>query len=79
MSEHAPAGIEPQEVDEQRYAELRIVADDAMLRSRAPGDERCDTCRYYLEASADLSYCWHPNLRILVAGDWWCQWWSDDS
>jgi hypothetical protein len=20
--------------------------------------------------------CWHPKLRSLVGGDWWCQWWD---
>jgi len=31
---------------------------------------------YYLENTADISYCWHPKLRILVGGTWWCQWWE---
>jgi hypothetical protein len=79
MSEPAHRRLDPQEVDEHLYMELRVLADDAMLRARAPGDERCGSCRYYLEAAADLSYCWHPELRILVGSDWWCQWWDDDS
>ena len=31
---------------------------------------------YYLENTADVSYCWHPKLRILVGENWWCQWWE---
>ena len=23
-----------------------------------------------------ISYCWHPKLRILVGAEWWCQWWD---
>lgn len=66
---------QPQEIDEQRYMELQIVADEAMLRAHAQSEDRCLTCRYYLEPEADLSYCWHPDLRLLVGGHWWCQWW----
>ncbi len=66
----------PQAVDEQRHLEFRIVADHAMLRGRPIGEQRCDGCGYYLEPDADLSYCWHPEVRILVGRDWWCQWWG---
>jgi hypothetical protein len=67
---------EPKEIDETRSMELRILADNAVLRGKPSGDERCDNCVYYLEETADLSYCWHPKLRILVGADWWCQWWE---
>jgi len=23
-----------------------------------------------------ISSCWHPKLRVLVGGQWWCQWWE---
>ena len=68
--------VEPQEIDEQRYMDLHIVADSAMLRGRPQGEMACSNCRYYLEPEADVSYCWYPKLRILVGGDWWCQWWD---
>ena len=40
------------------------------------GNEKCDNCLYYLEPTADISYCWHLKLRILVGAEWWCQWWE---
>ena len=30
-----------------------------------------------LENTAEISYCWHQKLRILVGGEWWCQWWEE--
>ena len=75
MSDHATAQPEPEEIDEKISLELRILSDDAHLKGRATGDERCDNCISYLEPTADISYCWHPKLRILVGADWWCQWW----
>ena len=30
----------------------------------------------YIEPDQKISYCWHPKLRILVGGQWWCQWWE---
>ena len=76
MSEHNPRALEPQDIDEQRYLELRVVADSAVLRRRPQSNEGCGNCRYYLEPDSDVSYCWHPKLRILVGDDWWCQWWD---
>jgi hypothetical protein len=29
-----------------------------------------------MNPDAKISYCWHPKLRILVGGPWWCQWWE---
>ena len=69
---------EPQEIDEQVSMALRILSSDAHLKGRATGAERCDNCQYYLEPTADISYCWHQKLRILVGADWWCQWWDGD-
>jgi hypothetical protein len=76
MSEHGIAPSEPEEVDERLSLELRVLSTSARLRSRPTGDMRCEGCRYYLEPSAQLSYCWHHSLRILVGADWWCQWWE---
>jgi hypothetical protein len=67
---------EPKEIDEHRSVELRILAEDAVLRAKPNGDERCQNCLYYLNSDEELTYCWHPKLRILVGGDWWCQWWE---
>jgi len=66
----------PKPIDETRSLELRHLADDAVLRAVPNGEERCSDCLYYLNPDDELSYCWHPKLRILVGGVWWCQWWE---
>jgi hypothetical protein len=68
---------EPTEQDEQRNQELMHLAKDAVLRGRPSGDEKCANCLYYTDTSEEISYCWHPKLRILVGGPWWCQWWEE--
>ena len=67
---------EPKEIDEQNAMKLRHMAEDAVLKSVPYGDEDCKTCLYYLDPDANLSYCWHSKLRILVGASWWCQWWE---
>ncbi|MHB2022221.1 MAG: hypothetical protein ACYCO3_02635 [Mycobacteriales bacterium] len=67
---------QPTAVDEDRARELAHLTQDAVLRGKPYGDERCGNCLYYRDSDADLSYCWHPKLRILVGADWWCQWWE---
>ncbi len=67
---------EPKEIDEKLSIELRHLADNAVLKGKPQGDEQCENCLYYLENTAEVSYCWHPKLRILVGADWWCQWWE---
>ena len=52
------------------------LAEDAVLRGRPSGEERCDNCLYYLNPDEKISYCWHPKLRVLVGDQWWCQWWE---
>jgi hypothetical protein len=68
---------EPQEIDEELSMKLGHLKEDAILRGKPNGDERCDNCLYYLDTDQDISYCWHPKLRVLVGGDWWCQWWEE--
>ncbi|HEY7955595.1 MAG TPA: hypothetical protein VII38_09890 [Polyangia bacterium] len=67
---------EPKEIDEKLSIQLRHLADDAVLRGQPNGEERCDNCLYYIEPEKKISYCFHPKLRILVGGEWWCQWWE---
>jgi hypothetical protein len=67
---------EPKEIDEKLAIQLRHLAEDATLRATPYGDEKCDNCLYYMNPDAKISYCWHPKLRILVGGEWWCQWWE---
>ncbi len=68
---------EPKPIDEELSVKLGHLAEDAILRGKPNGDERCDNCLYYLDNNADVSYCWHPKLRVLVGGLWWCQWWEE--
>jgi hypothetical protein len=67
---------EPKEIDEKKAIELRHLAENAVLKGQPSGTEQCENCRYYLENTAEISYCWHPKLRILVGAQWWCQWWE---
>jgi hypothetical protein len=69
---------EPTETDEKVSMELRVLATGAHLKGAPVGRESCGGCLYYLEPTAELSYCWHERLRILVGSDWWCQWWATD-
>ena len=68
---------EPKEIDERLAIELRHLAENAVLKSEPQGEERCENCLYYFEETRDISYCWHPKLRILVGSQWWCQWWEE--
>ena len=66
----------PKPIDEKLSLELKHLAADAVLRGEPYGDESCLNCLFYLDSDQKLSYCWHPKLRILVGGSWWCQWWE---
>ena len=79
MTEHVIPKLEPAEIDETRSMELRVLCSNALLRDRPVGDAKCENCRYYLENTAAISYCWHPKLRILVGAQWSCQWWESTS
>jgi hypothetical protein len=78
MTDTADLGMpEPTEEDERNNQQLQHLVEDAVLRGKPYGDEKCGNCLYYLDTDADLSYCWHPKIRILVGADWWCQWWEE--
>jgi hypothetical protein len=68
---------EPTEKDERLSVELRHLAEDAVLKGKPNGDEKCANCLFYLDSSEAISYCWHPKLQILAGGEWWCQWWEE--
>ena len=76
MADYVIPEPEPKEIDEKTSMELRHLAGNAVLKGKPSGEEKCENCRYYLEPYADLSYCWHSKLRILVGDEWWCQWWN---
>ena len=68
---------EPKEIDEQNWLQLKDLIHRSVLKGHPyEGKEQCDNCLYYLDPDDDISYCWHPTLRILVGGQWWCQWWE---
>ena len=68
MADYVIPDPEPKEIDEKLSIELRHLSDNAVLRGHPPGEEQCENCLYYLENTAEISYCWHPKLRILVGG-----------
>lgn len=67
---------EPKPEDEKKWLELHHLAERAVLKGEPYGAERCGNCLYMLQADEPISYCWHPQLRILVGAQWWCQWWE---
>jgi hypothetical protein len=78
VSPHAPH--DPTELDEEEAIRLQRIVDAAGLGAgsgAAPEhdgqEERCTSCRYYLNPGDALAYCWHPELRVLVGADWRCQ------
>jgi hypothetical protein len=78
VSDYEIPRAEPAPEDEKIWIGLQHFAERAVLRGHPYQDkEKCDNCMYYLDPSSDLSYCWHPQLRILVGADWWCQWWEE--
>ena len=68
---------EPKEIDEKNWLQLKDLMMRAVLKGHPYGDnEKCGNCLFYLNTDEDISYCWHPTLRILVGFEWWCQWWE---
>jgi hypothetical protein len=76
MSDYVIPPPEPKPIDEQLWLELKDKLERATLKGKPMGSEQCNNCLYYLDTDADISYCWHQTLRILVGADWWCQWWE---
>ena len=78
VSDYAIPEPEPKEIDEQNWLQLKDLLDRATLKGHPYGEdqEKCENCRYYLNPDDDISYCWHPQLRVLVGAEWWCQWWE---
>jgi hypothetical protein len=63
-------------VDEGRFADALRVAKVSALRGRPLDDDQCGSCYYYLDPDADLAFCWHEKLQILVGSGWWCHHWE---
>ena len=77
MSDYEIPPPEPKEIDSKLWLEQKDLLERATLKGKPYGEEKCDNCLYYLNPDDDISYCWHPQLRILVGGEWWCQWWEE--
>lgn len=69
---------EPVEADVERAVVAQRRLGETALRRAADGDDRCRACRHYLDAAADLAFCWHPAQRCLVDADWVCASFSAD-
>jgi hypothetical protein len=76
MSDYVIPPPEPKPIDEQLWLELKDKLERATLKGKPMGSEQCNNCLYYLDTDADISYCWHQTLRVLVGAEWWCQWWE---
>jgi hypothetical protein len=63
-------------VDEEALKATQRLIRLTALRGTPVDDDRCATCRYYLEPDEPLAFCWHAKLQILVGADWWCQHWE---
>ena len=63
-------------VDEARFNEAQRVRKLTALRGTPLDEDSCGTCYYDLEPGADLAFCWHEKLQILVGSHWWCQHWE---
>ena len=69
-----------EEIDSEREREGMMLLhrmEDATLQAQPSGEERCKECKWFL-ATGDIGYCWHQKVRMLVAYDWWCQWFETE-
>ena len=77
VSDYVIPEPEPKEIDEKLSIDLRHLADNAVLRGQPPGDEKCESCRDHLEPYNEAPRtAGTRSSRILVGGEWWCQWWE---
>jgi hypothetical protein len=63
-------------VDEARFADAQRIVKVSALRGTPLEGDACGTCYYFLEPGADLAFCWHEKLQILVGASWWCHYWE---
>ena len=64
------------EVDEVRFEATQRLVRVAALRGSPLDGDRCAGCYYYLDPDADLAFCWHEKLQVLVGAEWWCHFWE---
>ena len=63
-------------VDEAKLQATQRVVKVTALRGRPVEGDSCANCYYFLEPGADLAFCWHEKLQMLVGAPWWCQFWE---
>ena len=63
-------------VDEVRFEQTQRTVKVSALRGRPLEGDSCASCLYFLEPGADLSFCWHDKLQMLVDAGWWCHFWE---
>ncbi len=64
---------------DQRATAMRMkftLIEDQQWVAEPKFGEKCDTCLFYTEPGESVAYCWHPNIRVGVGHDHWCQWWE---
>lgn len=67
---------EPTAEDEDLALEVMQLANRTNLRGRPDGKQRCGTCHFRQDPDQAISYCWHAELGIMVAGSWVCDRWT---
>jgi len=73
--------VQETEIDAEREREGMMLMhrmEDAILQPQPNDEERCKECKWYLGFGNDIAYCWHQKIRMLVAWDWWCQWFETE-
>jgi hypothetical protein len=63
-------------VDDARFEQAQRVVRLTALRGSPVEGDSCSSCYYYLEPGAELAFCRHEKLQMLVASQWWCHYWE---
>lgn len=69
---HPDASLQPTEADVDVAVAAQSRLGETALRRAGPDEPACRTCRHFLDARADLAFCWHPVHRALVDAAWRC-------
>ena len=78
VSDYTIPEPEPKEIDEQTLHGARPHGGHSTSSVGIPqATSGATTAATTSTTTKDLSYCWHPKVRILVGGNWWCQWWEE--
>lgn len=65
------------EQDQQAAGRLHAALVEDQQWTAAPRfGQQCDTCLYYLNPGASVSYCWNPRMQVAVGADHWCRSWE---